>query len=73
MVGTATSNSILHTHIYIYIYILEKTIDIGTLIEQLWTCFNNFPLTENTHAFVNVEKTFINGDFLHKDSISFST
>ena len=69
MVGTATSNSILQ----IYIYILEKTIDIGPLIEQLWTCFNNFPLTENTHAFVNVEKTFINGDFLHKDSISFST
>ena len=67
MVGTATSNSILH------VYMSEKTIDIGPLIGQSWTCFNNFSLTENTHAFANVEKTFINRDFLHKDSISFST
>ena len=67
MVGIATSNSILH------VYMSEKKIDIDPHIGQVWTCFNNFPLTENTHPFLNIERSFINGDFLHKDSISFST
>ena len=36
----------------------QETAEIGTMIEQPSTCFNNVPLTEITHRVVNVRKSF---------------
>ena len=60
---TTTSNSILQ------INISGKTTDIGPPIGQPSTCFNNFAVTKNTCSFVNLNKSFLNIDFLHKGSI----
>ena len=62
-----TSNSILNINIF------ENATDIGPPIGQPSNCFNNFSVTENTHPFANLNKSFLNVDFLHKGSISFLT
>ena len=54
-----TSNSILR------INISENTTDIGPPIGLPSTYFNNFPVTENTNPFVNLNKSFLNIDDLH--------
>ena len=42
----------------LHINISENTTDIGPPIGQPLACFNNFSVTENTHLFVNLNKSF---------------
>ena len=57
----------------LHINVSENTTDIGPPMGQPLACFNNFSVTENTHPFVNLNKSFLNIDFLHNGSISFLT
>ena len=57
----------------LHINVSENTTDIGSPIGQPLACFNNSSVTENTHPFVNLNKSFLNIDFLHNGSISFLT
>ena len=46
--------------------ISQKTTDIGPPIWQPSIRFNNFPMAENTHPFINLRKSFCKIDFFHK-------
>ena len=48
----------------LHMLLSEKTRDIGPPIGQSAICFNNFPLEENTHSFVNLSKHFLKNSFL---------